>query len=74
VIEHAHQAAVKDALAFIENHALFTPTGQQGIRQVNVRGLVGAAFTRWDGTTRTDSRSQRCRTSRRDGQYPALRI
>ena len=40
VIERAHQAAVKDALAFIEEHALFTRTGPQGIRQVNVRGLV----------------------------------
>jgi arginase len=29
----AHQAAVKDALAFIEKHALFTRTGPQGIRQ-----------------------------------------
>src|SRR4029450_12741303 len=36
------------ALAFIEQHALFTRTGPQGIRQVNVRGLVGAAFTHRD--------------------------
>jgi TrwC relaxase len=43
-IERAHQAAVQDALAFIEKHALFTRTGPQGIRQVNVRGLVAAAF------------------------------
>jgi conjugative relaxase-like TrwC/TraI family protein len=48
VIEQAHQAAVKDALAFIETHALFTRTGPQGIRQVNVRGLVAAAFTHRD--------------------------
>jgi TrwC relaxase len=48
VIERAHQAAVQDALAFIEEHALFTRTGPQGIRQVNVRGLVAAAFTHWD--------------------------
>jgi conjugative relaxase-like TrwC/TraI family protein len=47
-IEQAHQAAVKDALAFIEQHALFTRTGPQGIRQVNVRGLVAAAFTHRD--------------------------
>jgi hypothetical protein len=37
VIERAHQAAVQDALRFIEKHALFTRTGPQGIRQVNVR-------------------------------------
>ena len=48
MIEQAHQAAVKDALAFIEKHALFTRTGRQGIRQVNVRGLVAAAFTHRD--------------------------
>ena len=48
IIERAHQAAVKDALAFIEKHALFTRTGPQGIRQVNVRGLVATAFTHRD--------------------------
>ena len=48
VIEQAHQAAVKDTLAFIEEHALFTRTGPQGIRQVNVRGLVATAFTHRD--------------------------
>jgi conjugative relaxase-like TrwC/TraI family protein len=47
-IERAHQAAVKDALAFLEEHALFTRTGPQGIRQVNVRGLVATAFTHRD--------------------------
>jgi len=47
-IERAHQAAVNDALGFIEQHALFTRTGPQGIRQVNVRGLVAAAFTHRD--------------------------
>jgi conjugative relaxase-like TrwC/TraI family protein len=48
VIERAHQAAVKEALGFIEKHALFTRTGPQGIRQVNVRGLVAVAFTHRD--------------------------
>ena len=33
---------------FIEKHALFTRTGPHGIRQVNVRGLVAAAFTHRD--------------------------
>jgi conjugative relaxase-like TrwC/TraI family protein len=47
-IERAHQAAVQDALTFIEKHALFTRTGGQGIRQVNVCGLVAAAFTHRD--------------------------
>jgi conjugative relaxase-like TrwC/TraI family protein len=48
VIEQAHQAAVKDALSFIEEHALFSRTGPQGIRQVNVTGLVATAFTHRD--------------------------
>ena len=48
VIEEAHQAALQDALRFIEEHALFTRTGPQGIRQVNVRGLMAAAFTHRD--------------------------
>jgi conjugative relaxase-like TrwC/TraI family protein len=48
VIEQAHHAAVQDALKFIEEHALFTRTGPQGIRQVNVRGLVATAFTHRD--------------------------
>jgi conjugative relaxase-like TrwC/TraI family protein len=48
VIERAHQAAVQDALGFIERHALFTRQGRNGVRQVNVRGLVAAAFTHRD--------------------------
>jgi conjugative relaxase-like TrwC/TraI family protein len=47
-IERAHQAAVQDALTFIERHALFTRQGRNGIRQVNVRGVVAAAFTHRD--------------------------
>jgi conjugative relaxase-like TrwC/TraI family protein len=48
VIERAHQAAVGDALSFIENHVLYAREGPHGVRQVNVRGLVAAAFTHRD--------------------------
>ena len=48
VIETAHQTAVNDALAFIEKQVLFTRTGTNGVRQVEVRGLVGTAFTHRD--------------------------
>jgi DNA primase catalytic core len=48
LIEAAHQAAVDDALAFIEKQVLFTRTGTNGVRQVEVRGLVGTAFTHRD--------------------------
>jgi conjugative relaxase-like TrwC/TraI family protein len=47
-IDRAHQAAVQDALNFIERHALFTRQGTNGVRQVNVTGLVAAAFTHRD--------------------------
>lgn len=47
-IERAHEAAVGDALAFIERHALFTRRGAAGVQQVDVRGLVAAAFTHRD--------------------------
>ena len=47
-IEKAHCAAVRDALAFIEQHALFSRTGANGVRQVNVQGLVATAFTHRD--------------------------
>ena len=47
-IERAHYAAVRDALQFLEQHALFTREGPQGIRPVNVRGLIAASFTHRD--------------------------
>ena len=39
---------MRDALSFIERHALFTRQGKNGVRQVNVTGLVAAAFTHRD--------------------------
>lgn len=47
-IEAAHDAAVADALAFIEREVLFTREGKDGARQVETRGLTGAAFTHRD--------------------------
>jgi conjugative relaxase-like TrwC/TraI family protein len=47
-IERAHRAAVGNALRFIERHALYTRTGTNGVRQVDVRGMVAAAFTHRD--------------------------
>jgi hypothetical protein len=47
-IERAHRAAIGDALAFLERHALFTRTGTNGTRQVDVTGLVATAFTHRD--------------------------
>jgi hypothetical protein len=47
-IQRAHRAAVGDALWFIERHALYTRTGTNGVRQVEVRGMVAAVFTHRD--------------------------
>ena len=48
VIESAHDAAVADALAFIEREVLFTREGRNGARQVETRGLIAAEFTHRD--------------------------
>ncbi|WP_157953107.1 MobF family relaxase [Nocardioides allogilvus] len=47
-IEQAHAAAINDALAFIEQKALFTREGKDGARQVETRGLIATAFTHRD--------------------------
>jgi DNA primase catalytic core len=47
-LEQAHNQAVSDALGFIEDHALFTREGANGVRQVDTRGLVATAFTHRD--------------------------
>src|SRR5437899_5554228 len=43
-VRDAHQAAVRSALTYLEEHAAFSRTGKAGIRQVDTRGLVAAAF------------------------------
>jgi conjugative relaxase-like TrwC/TraI family protein len=48
VIEAAHVAAVRDALAFIEREVLFTREGRNGARQIETRGLIATAFTHRD--------------------------
>lgn len=48
VIEECHDAAVADALAWLESHAAFTRSGTNGVAQVDTTGLIGAAFTHRD--------------------------
>ncbi|TQN43715.1 DNA primase catalytic core [Blastococcus colisei] len=48
VIEQAHADAVADTLAWLEDHAAYTRTGRNGVAQVEVRGLIAAAFTHRD--------------------------
>lgn len=47
-IELAHQRAVRDALAWLEKHAIFTRLGRNGVRQVDVEGIVAPCFTHRD--------------------------
>ncbi|MDQ6934371.1 MAG: relaxase domain-containing protein [Actinomycetota bacterium] len=47
-IEEAHDAAVRDALTFIEREVLFTREGRNGARQVETRGLIATVFTHRD--------------------------
>ncbi|MFZ2504080.1 MAG: MobF family relaxase, partial [Nocardioides sp.] len=46
--ERAHQLAVRDALTYLEDNALFTREGTNGIRQVETTGLIATAFTHRD--------------------------
>ncbi|WP_041562846.1 MobF family relaxase [Nocardia brasiliensis] len=47
-IEAAHRAAIDDALRWLERHAVFTRLGRNGIRQVDVDGVIAAVFTHRD--------------------------
>ena len=47
-IEEAHNAAVADALRYLEERVLFSRRGHGGVRQVEVTGLIAAAFTHRD--------------------------
>ncbi|MBB5916784.1 conjugative relaxase-like TrwC/TraI family protein [Nocardia transvalensis] len=44
-IAAAHDAAVDDALAWLERHGTYTRLGRNGVRQVEVEGVVAARFT-----------------------------
>ncbi|MGW5441573.1 MobF family relaxase [Nocardia asteroides] len=47
-IEAAHRCAIGDALRWLEEHAVYTRVGRNGIRQVDVDGIIAAAFTHRD--------------------------
>ncbi|HWS57725.1 MAG TPA: MobF family relaxase, partial [Actinotalea sp.] len=48
VIYAAHRRAITDVLALIERDVAKTRIGSQGIAQVDVAGVVAAAFDHWD--------------------------
>jgi conjugative relaxase-like TrwC/TraI family protein len=43
-VRDAHAAAVRSAIAYLEEHGAFSRTGKAGVRQVDTHGLVAAAF------------------------------
>jgi conjugative relaxase-like TrwC/TraI family protein len=47
-VADAHRAAVSDLLGWIEDRALFTRTGRNGVNQVATRGMLAAGFDHWD--------------------------
>jgi conjugative relaxase-like TrwC/TraI family protein len=47
-IAQCHRDAVADTLAWIEDNAAYTRRGRNGVAQVNVKGLIAAAFTHRD--------------------------
>ncbi|MFI8974207.1 MobF family relaxase [Nocardia asteroides] len=47
-IEAAHQRAIKDALTWLERNGLYTRLGRNGVRHVEVEGMVAACFTHRD--------------------------
>lgn len=47
-IEQAHHDAVTDTLGWLEDHAAFTRSGHRSAQQIEVTGLIMAAFTHRD--------------------------
>ena len=47
-IEAAHEAAVRDVVAWLEKTSVYTRLSNNGVRQVDVRGLLAVAFTHRD--------------------------
>lgn len=47
-VEAAHQAAVEDAMDWVERRVSYTRRGRAGVRQVDIKGLLMAQFTHRD--------------------------
>ncbi|HEX8081454.1 MAG TPA: MobF family relaxase [Jatrophihabitans sp.] len=48
IIEQAHHDAVTDTISWLERNATYTRRGKGGVAQVEVHGLIAAAFTHRD--------------------------
>ena len=47
-VKAAHDAAVANAIRYLEQHHTYTRVGRNGCRQVDVEGLIGTAFVHRD--------------------------
>jgi hypothetical protein len=47
-IRQAHENAMHEALALVEEHAAYTRTGAGGVAQIQTNGLIAAGFEHWD--------------------------
>lgn len=48
VVERCHDRAVAESLRYLEERAIYTRRGRNGVRQVKTRGIVAASFTHRD--------------------------
>ena len=48
IIERCHDRAVAESLRYLEERAIYTRRGRNGVRQVTTRGIVAASFTHRD--------------------------
>ena len=48
MVERCHQAAVRASLDYLEQKALYTRLGTDGVRQVDVQGMIAVSFTHRD--------------------------
>ncbi|MEU6190781.1 MobF family relaxase [Nocardia sp. NPDC047038] len=75
-VEAAHRAAVADALRWLERHGIYTRLGRNGVRQVDVEGIVAACFFHRDSRAGDPDLhthvliANRCRTP--DGRWRTL--
>jgi conjugative relaxase-like TrwC/TraI family protein len=44
----AHHEVLEEVIDMIERHAAFTRTGDDGLAQIDTRGLIATAFDHWD--------------------------
>ena len=76
VVEQAHAQVVAETLTWLEVNAAYSRLGRNGVRQVQVRGLIAAAFTHRDSRAGDPNLHTHVALSNKvqtlDGQWVAL--